>query len=43
MKIVGVKCRNCGKEADVIKSKSGIPCFNGGFYCGVMRIVGDVR
>ena len=39
MKLVAVKCRECGREALVIKTRSGVVCRKGGPYCGVMRVV----
>ena len=41
MRRVLAQCRNCGKREIRNKGKSGIPCFEGGIYCGVMWVVRD--
>jgi len=38
-KYVEAKCNICGKTQVRVKGHSGIPCVNGGVYCGVMHVV----
>lgn len=38
-KLVIAKCNNCDSIAERIKSRGGIGCYDGGRYCGTMRII----